>query len=290
MGVRAIYVEQGYVIIPDLIRPEEWHRLESACQRAITRTREGLWPHRRTLGNQFPPYDSKHPDSWGVQHLMHPDLQEAAFVEWYTSPAFLGAVKELLGCEERDLQMELLNLLINPVSHDFALRWHRDDIPEDASVEEEQNGLNSWHYGVQWNTALYTDSCLFIVPGSQKIPRSDKQRELSSGKIPENPLDMPGSIRLVLKPGESVFYNSNILHCAMYNSKEQRATLHGCMGDIRGGFSRARNVLQHGLSWMKEQAFASTLPEGPANMMLKNLIAMYDSALPQTSSKYSLKN
>ena len=105
MGFKATYDEQGYVIIPDLIRPEEWHRLESACQRAITRTRDGLWPHRRTLGSQFPPYDSKHPDSWGVQHLMHPDLEETAFVEWYTSPVFLGAVKELLGCEEGDLQM-----------------------------------------------------------------------------------------------------------------------------------------------------------------------------------------
>lgn len=113
MGLKATYDEQGYVIIPDLIRPEEWDRLESACQRSITRTRDGLWPHRRTLGSQFPPYDSKHSDSWGVQHLMHPDLQEAAFVKWYTSPVFLEAVKELLGCEEGDLQMgELFFLML----------------------------------------------------------------------------------------------------------------------------------------------------------------------------------
>lgn len=46
------------------------------------------------------------------------------------------------------LSTELLNLLINPISRDFALRWHRDDIPEDASMEEEQNRLNNWHYGV----------------------------------------------------------------------------------------------------------------------------------------------
>ena len=46
------------------------------------------------------------------------------------------------------LLTELLNLLINPVSHDFALRWHRDDIPEGASTEEEQKGLNNWRYGV----------------------------------------------------------------------------------------------------------------------------------------------
>jgi hypothetical protein len=45
--------------------------------------------------------------------------------------------------------LELLNLLINPVSHDFALRWHRDDIPEDASAEDEQKALKNWQYGVR---------------------------------------------------------------------------------------------------------------------------------------------
>ncbi len=31
------------------------------------------------------------------------------------------------------------------------------------------------------------------------------------------------------------------------------------MGDIRGGSVRARNVLQHGLGWMKEDAFRDSL-------------------------------
>lgn len=44
--------------------------------------------------------------------------------------------------------VELFNLLINPVSHDFALRWHRDDVREDATPEEELRSLMIWHYGV----------------------------------------------------------------------------------------------------------------------------------------------
>ena len=39
-------------------------------------------------------------------------------------------------------------MLINPESHDFALRWHRDDIRENASEEEEREALGIWHYGV----------------------------------------------------------------------------------------------------------------------------------------------
>lgn len=44
--------------------------------------------------------------------------------------------------------LELFNLLINPVSHDFALRWHRDDIREDATPEQEEEALKIWHHGV----------------------------------------------------------------------------------------------------------------------------------------------
>lgn len=43
---------------------------------------------------------------------------------------------------------ELFNLLINPEYHNFALRWHRDDVSEKATEEEEHAALQHWHYGV----------------------------------------------------------------------------------------------------------------------------------------------
>lgn len=73
--------------------------------------------------------------------------------------------------------------------------------------------------------------------------------------------------------GQTVFYNSNIMHCATYDSKVPRATLHATMGDVRGGSSRARNVLQHGLEWMKEEKFNNGLNE-KGKMMLRRLIEM----------------
>ncbi|KAF8906986.1 hypothetical protein CPB84DRAFT_1675092 [Gymnopilus junonius] len=284
------YEEHGYVVVPGLIEDKDWHELEQACEHVIAKTRSGSWTHRRTVGKQFPPYGQDDPDSWGVQHVMHPELNEPAFVKWYTSPKLLEVTTELLGCKEDDLQMELFNLLINPISHDFALRWHRDDIPEDASPEEELEALRVWHFGIQWNTALYVDSCLFIVPGSHKIPRTAEQRKLSSGQIPENPMDMPGARRVVLQPGETFFYNNNILHCAAYSSKEQRATLHGCVGDATGGSSRARNILQHGLDWMKGHEFRRTLQGPTARAMLDKLVTMYDTSGKGRKTVYSLKD
>ena len=103
--LKVLYDEQGFVIIPGLVTDKDRPGLEAACDRVIARTREGRWPYRRTVGKQFPPFDETNPDSWGVQHLMHPELGETAFVEWYTSERLVDAVKTLLVCGEERLQM-----------------------------------------------------------------------------------------------------------------------------------------------------------------------------------------
>jgi hypothetical protein len=60
------------------------------------------------------------------------------------------------------------------------------------------------------------------------------------------------------------------------------------VGDIRGGSTRARNVLQHGLEWMKGDEFRASLPEDlRARKMLDNLLDMQKSSGPVG---YSLRN
>ncbi|KAJ7782408.1 hypothetical protein DFH07DRAFT_790564 [Mycena maculata] len=274
---KTMFEEEGFVIIPGLISPDDVPRLQSACARVVSRTRAGNWPHRRTVGKQFPPYGDGDLDSWGVQHVMHPDLGEPIFSQWYTSTQLINAVENLLGCKEDQLQMELFNLLINPVSHNFALRWHRDDISEKATQEEERLALDAWKpHGIQWNTALYEDSCLYVIPGSHKVTRTPEQRLHSEGpEAPVDPLDMPGAIQVLLKPGDSVFYNSNILHCASYDSQAPRATLHASMGNVAGGSVRARNILQHNLNWMKEPQFSDGL-DARGKEMLGRLLKLYN--------------
>jgi len=55
-------------------------------------------------------------------------------------------------------KQELFNLLINPLDHDFSLRWHRDDIHENVSEEEERSALRVLSYGVSQNHSLSTIS------------------------------------------------------------------------------------------------------------------------------------
>lgn len=58
----------------------------------------------------------------------------------------------------------------------------------------------SLYLGHSFSSALYTDSCLYIVPRSHKIPRSPEQRRLSETlDPPEDPLEMPGAMQLTLR-------------------------------------------------------------------------------------------
>ncbi|KAI0312655.1 hypothetical protein OF83DRAFT_1066816 [Amylostereum chailletii] len=275
-SLKSQYDAQGFVVVPALVPAGLKPDLERASQVVIARTRAGAWPHRRVVGKQFPPYGDRDPDSWGVQHLMHPDLGQPAFARYYASDEVRGAVRTLLACAEENLQMELFNLLINPTGHAFALCWHRDDVKASATADEEREALAVWHHGIQWNTALHEDLSLFVVPGSHIHPRTPEQRAQScTTEAPGDPLAMPGAIRVTLHPGDTVFYNSNILHCAAYSPEAPRATLHASMGDTRGGAARARNVLQHGLGWMKEDRFKATLDE-VGREMLGRLIRMQE--------------
>ncbi|GAN02754.1 phytanoyl- dioxygenase family protein [Mucor ambiguus] len=266
--------ENGFVIVDNLIPEEVFLRLREACDRVVDRARKGDWKYRRLVGTQFPPW-TEGTDVWGVQHMIHPDLKEKVFAEWYGSPKLLEAVEQLLHTKHDDLQLELFNLLINPQDSDFDLTWHRDAVKAEASEEEEKEKLKIPHYGTQWNTALYDDSCLFVVPNSHRRVRTEAERDITINDPKSH--KMPGQLRVDLKPGQTVFYDNNILHRASYVSSQKRATLHASMGTIEGGHNRAAVILQHGLDWMNTEGFKETLPES----LLKpyaNLLAMAEKA------------
>ncbi|RUP50122.1 hypothetical protein BC936DRAFT_140246 [Jimgerdemannia flammicorona] len=180
------------------------------------------------------------------------------------------AVCEILNVKENELQLELFNLLINPLESDYELTWHRDAISPETSDAEEIERLKIPHYGTQWNTALYDETCLLVVPRSHNRVRTAEERRITE----HDPLSqqMPGQLRVHLCAGQTVFYNNNILHRAAYSKDSKRATLHACIGTTTGGHHRAENIFQHGLEWMREEKFRRTLPEsmfGPYDNLIR---------------------
>ncbi|RSM17995.1 hypothetical protein CDV31_003093 [Fusarium ambrosium] len=246
--------QDGFVVIKSIVDKDKLDALREASTKATDLARGGGWPHVRTVGKQFPPWDASQAREhgiWGVQHLMKPDLPgHELFTELYFSDAVIGIVKQLLQCEDDQLIMELFNMLVRP-DKDFELRWHRDDIPAEAMPQEEMERLGKHAYHAQYNFALWEDDSLIVVPGSHRRARTDVERDADPFAK-----SLPGQLIVKLQPGDIVFYNNNILHRGVYSSSKERMTLHGSVGHVQGSTLRARNVLQHGVgSWVDKCAF-----------------------------------
>ncbi|KAI7660139.1 hypothetical protein KC319_g8732, partial [Hortaea werneckii] len=128
----------------------------------------------------------------------------------------------------------------------------------------------------QWNLALYADASLVVVPGSHKRARTEMERTADPFED-----DMPGQMFVKMQPGDIVFYNNNILHRGVYDSKTERMTLHGTMGLTGTDPARARNILQHGIGAWAGQCDFSDLPDGMADQasaMQKRLMLMGNGA------------
>ena len=271
--LRAALDRDGFVRIANAFGEEDVEKFRAAASRATKLARAGKWPYLRTLPKQFPPW-SQNPSEgiWGVQHLLHPDMPDrTVFAISYFNDTMLEAITGLLQCKRDDLVMELYNMLVKP-DRDFALRWHRDDIPPGVPTEEEEERLKEPMMHAQWNLALYADSSLVVVPGSHKRPRTDMERNADPYED-----DMPGHKIVKMNPGDILFYNNNILHRGVYDSKMERMTLHGTMGIAGTDKARARNILQHGIGSWAAKADFSDLPSDMAQLaegMQKRLIAM----------------
>ena len=288
----------GFVVVRNLLTPSEIEHYRTIATAATTKTRQGGWPHFRTVPKQFPPWPSTPPPAseggiWGVQHLLHPEMEgRESFARCYFSDSILKVGEELLGVKpssntsSEPLVMELFNLLVAPETKDFELRWHRDDIPETATAEEELQQLEAKSPGgrqshAQYNLALCPDASLVVVPGSHRRARTDVERSAAAYEP-----TLPNQLIVELQPGDAVFYDSNILHRGVYKAKaeggeETRLTLHGSIGLKAEGAGddekkkvRATAVLQHGVgAWVHRDDAAFGLGERPERMRA-NLVAM----------------
>ncbi|KAJ5670379.1 uncharacterized protein N7477_005742 [Penicillium maclennaniae] len=281
----------GFVVIRNILTPSEINHYRTIATEATTKTRTGSWPHFRTVPKQFPPWPTIPPPAseggiWGVQHLMHPSMPgRDSFAQCYFSPSILAVVEELVGVRPNTvpepLVMELFNLLVAPETKDFELRWHRDDVPETATAEEEIQQLEAKSPGgrqshAQYNLALCPDASLIVVPGSHRRARTDAERNADPYEA-----NMPNQLVVQLQPGDAVFYDRGVYKAKEEGGEETRLTLHGSVGlkaddetDAEKKKVRATAVLQHGVgAWVHSDEAAFGLGERAENMRA-NLVAM----------------
>lgn len=272
--------EDGFVVVRSVVSGDALKALQDAAIRTANKARIGDWPYVRTVGKQFPPWDrwdreaaakakasegASQPGIWGVQHLMRPEMGADAAVftqSYFAQDGVLDVAKRLLSCGDDELVMELYNMLVRPDYRDYELRWHRDDIPPEATAEQELDRLQAPGWHAQWNMALWDDASLIVVPGSHKRARTAGERSADpyAATLPAEEGNRP-QLTVQLQPGDAVFYNNNILHRGVYQTAVERTTLHGSVGHVSGNRLRARNVLQHGVGDWVEHCDFSALTE-----------------------------
>lgn len=91
------------MIVPGLIRESDLTPLRHAADAVVEKGRRHEWSQVRVVGKQFPPWDAQD-DIWGIQNIMHPDLDQPVFREWYGRPDMLQVCAALMGCELKDMQ------------------------------------------------------------------------------------------------------------------------------------------------------------------------------------------
>lgn len=102
---REHYHTHGYVIVPSLIPDHLFPLLRESADHIVNLSRSGKWDNVRIVGKPFPPWDAKDKeDIWGVQNVMHPDLGQKVFAEWYGNEEMLEVSRALMGCEQEDMQ------------------------------------------------------------------------------------------------------------------------------------------------------------------------------------------
>jgi hypothetical protein len=246
----------GYVTIEEAVEPRLLEPLRAAAERVTERTRRGEWPHRR---------GAPEGDVWGVQNLLHPDLEEPVFAEYMATDAVLEVARGLL---RDDVRLGLVNLLVNPSKADFEIEWHRDMIRRELPPEEEVRELNRFMDTVQWNTALYDDPCLLIVPASHNRASTPEERD-AQFRRPMVPL--PHQRVVELKAGQGVYYNNLLIHRGVYPSGRKRATLHAALARAE---TREYDIDLDYLSWMAEPSFREAVP-GRLSPVYENWLKAY---------------
>ncbi|KAK4230188.1 nicotinamide n-methyltransferase [Podospora fimiseda] len=254
----------GYVIIPSILSSSQLEPLIATTRNLISLARQGKWPHVRTVGKQFPPWDASlaiKNGIWGVQHLLHPNLpvpDRSLYTKLYFHPILLNIASTLLQCSEDELVMELFNLLVDPPTS-FSLSWHRDDIPAHFTPEQELEVLGKVGYDrhTQYNSSLVDgDESLVVVPGSHRRARTEEEKKVQEAWKDGIDEKMSGELVVKLNKGDVVFYDNNILHRGVYKAGRERMTVHGSVGHVDGAKGRARNVLQHGIGgWVGDCDF-----------------------------------
>ena len=219
-------MDQGYLILRDVIPPDKLEAMRASCDTILDR-QKAVWARERKPDD--PPGGSYETAGQPRVMMERPGLidEETANVveEFWVADETLDTAKQLL-CNSAPNVTQMM-MMCNPVhDHPGGTGWHRDVHPVDmAPMDALAADLieNGPRY-VEWNVPMYDDSVLWVVPGSHRRLNTEEENAelLADRKKP-----VVGGVPVELNAGDGVVYSSFLIHTGSTYTTKKRRTLHG---------------------------------------------------------------
>ncbi|GMV80429.1 MAG: ectoine dioxygenase [Planctomycetota bacterium] len=182
--------EDGYAVVDGMLTPSEWHDLRDATQRIVAN------PHGRASAAEY--LQDQYATQWGVfsEHLWIDEATaESAVLRVRDNPRARAVASALLNVEAKASR---ISMQIMYPRCGCKQPWHQDHTPGDRNLW----WINCMYYLEEMTSE---NGSLLVVPGSHRTPLN--RRLPDYGPI-------PGSVRVLPKPGAAVFFYMSILHAA----------------------------------------------------------------------------
>lgn len=225
---RDQFLEEGYVILRNVIPPDRLTELRHAHEILVERQRV-IWARQREAND--PPggiWETSPQPRLNLSALADQiDAQTASAVEIWTHENIQGVSSQLLAVA--DAGVTEMMVMCSPVrDHGVGDHrgWHRDFYPPHAAPLQayaDDISENGPRY-VQWNLPLYDDSVLWVIPRSHN--RFNRAEE-NAAMIKDSRAPLPGGVQVHLKSGDGVAYILPILHWGSVYNASMRRTIHG---------------------------------------------------------------
>ena len=225
---RDQFLEEGYVILRQVIPPHQMAELRQAYELLVERQKV-IWAREREPHD--PPggvWETNAQPRLNLEALASQiDAVTVSAVEIWLHENMQGVSSRLLGVE--DAAVTQMMLMCNPVrDHETADHrgWHRDFYPPHTAPLQGYTDdiLENGPRYVQWNLPLYDDSVLWVVPGSHVRFNTEAENAALNADA-STPL--PGAIQTHMAAGDGAAYILPLMHWGSRYNANMRRTIHG---------------------------------------------------------------
>lgn len=218
---RRTFDEQGYVVVPDLLAPDELAELRRRVDAVMDGTVKPHSPNTRGDMEDFDiqwepatrddPRVKRRDKLRVVFHLCH---TLPYFMEHATRPRTLGVVSALLGS---GVKLYTDQLFFKPAHHGSEVPFHQDS---SYWPDWEPRLLTCW---VAIDEATIANGCVRVIPGSHKkqLPHHHFPDSTQSEGLLESEVEVEREVPVELAAGSAMFHHSLLIHRSFPNTSDR---------------------------------------------------------------------